>query len=391
MQEGMVVRRRSLITASALAGVCFLIGIPAGASSQRASSAAAGSRLLEPPLTVPPTGEIKTTRTTLVKGNSYRLVLTGSVTTTNDRGTSDRFDALYCYETFGTPPLGDPTTGSCTTNTRRQANLTAGIGKPVGGLIEYQLNPSLLNKISYQSSHRYELRFRAKRAGKLTFKFSTFLAQKSGSYQVALYGQQARKKKRKKAAGPQACRAPARGSGASARAAASCHWTVNYQVREDTPGALPALASSTTGAGRVTFDKEPKLGRLATGVASGSLAYGFEYPAPGSDQSAPGSVDLTVEPLTASYRYSDGFVKLVLGGVVTDVSKTGNVPPIEDGDTVQILLFDGLGQGTGNFADRYEMSISIKKFGSGKLTYSRDFREGPIQRLAITLPRASSK
>ncbi len=384
-------RRRPLITALALAGACLLIGIPASASSQRAISAAAGSRMLEPPLTVPPTGETKSTRTTLVKGDSYRLVLTGTVTTSNDFGTSDRFDALYCYETFGTPPMGDPTTGSCTTNTRRQASLIAGIGKPVGGLFEYQLNPSLLNKIPYQSSHRYEIRFRAKRSGKLAFKFFTILARRSGSYQVSLYGQPSRKKKRKKAAGPKACRAPASARGASA--AASCHWTVSYQVREDTVGAPPdALGSSTTGAGRVTFDKEPKSGRLATGVASGSLAYSAEYITPGSsDLSALGSLDLTVEPLTASYRYSDGFVKLVLGGVVTGVSRTGTAPVIEDGDAVQILLFDGIGQGSGEFADRYEMSISIKSFGSGKLIYSRAFREGPIQRLAITTPRASSK
>ena len=381
-----------LITALALAGTCLLIGIPADASSHRATSAAGGSRLLEPPLIVPPSGEVKSTRTTLVKGNSYRLVLTGTVTITNDFGTSDRFDALYCFETFGTPPMGDPTTGSCTTNTRRHASLIAGFGKPVGGLIENQLNPSLLRKIPYQPSHRYEIPFRAERAGKLAFKFFTFLPQKSGSYQIALYGQPARKKK-KKVARPHVCRARASAGGASARAAASCHWTVSYHVREDTAAAPPdALGSSTTGAGRVTFDKEPKPGRLAHGVASGSIAYSSEYVTPGStDPSALGSVDLTIEPLAAFYRYSDGFVKLVLAGAVTDVTRTGSAPPIEDGDTVEILLFDGLGQGTGEFADRYEMSISIKQFGGGKLIYSRAFREGPIHRLSITTPRASSK
>ncbi len=337
-------RTRPLITALALAGACLLIGIPAGASSHGALTAG-GSRPLEPPLTVPPTGKVVSSRTTLVRGDSYRLVLTGTVTTTNDFGTSDRLDPLYCFETFGTPPMGDPTTGSCTANTRRQADLMVGIGKPVGGLIEHQLNPRLLNKIPYQRNHRYEIPFRAKRAGKLAFEFFTILAQKTGSYQIALYGQPPRKKK---AARPQACRARASAS-PIATAAACSHWFVNFTVSQEGFPAKsnPAPAASFEGTktdaeGRVFFKRKPKKGRWAAGSAAGLLVHTDTYQSP-INPFASEEGELIIKASGASYLQRLPDLNLTIRGEVTSASgvvysKDASGHSIRKGDKATLYL-----------------------------------------------------
>jgi hypothetical protein len=93
------VRPKPLVTGLALAAALLGVGVPAGGSSTRPEARVSADRLLEKH-TVPATGRIVTSRTTLKQGKRYRLVMTGTVTTTfaDANGTvGSRFDALYCY------------------------------------------------------------------------------------------------------------------------------------------------------------------------------------------------------------------------------------------------------------------------------------------------------
>jgi hypothetical protein len=208
----------------ALAAVVLAAGGPASGSSAPPEARVSAAHLLEK-RTVSPTGKVVKSRTSLKKGKRYKLVLTGTVTTTlpGPNGTiGSRFDALYCFETFGTSPLAHDPSGSCTTSVRRHGSFL--LGQRTLGFPE-QLNPRGFNT-AYSPRHRYEVTFRAKRTGKLGFVFRTNVTQRSGHYTVRLYGATARTKPQP----PHSCPAP-RASGVSeARAAASCHWVVNFRI-----------------------------------------------------------------------------------------------------------------------------------------------------------------
>lgn len=142
------------------------IAIPSAGGQPRAQKSAL--RLLET-LTVPGLASTPvTTRTTLRKGASYRLVVTGTVTGSFSKPDGvtigEREDAFYCYEETNEAAV-DPG-NSCTRNIRYSGALRW----RNGGFNDHVANAlGLKSQPAYQPSHRYELDFRAPRTGKLAF------------------------------------------------------------------------------------------------------------------------------------------------------------------------------------------------------------------------------
>jgi hypothetical protein len=229
----------------------------------------------------------------------------------------EREDAFYCYEEINEAGV-DPS-NSCTRNIRYSGVLrwrNGAFNDDVANALGLQGQPA------YQPSHRYELNFRAPRTGKLAF-VGVRLAALSpvGSFKLELYGS-ARKKRKKRISG---CRA-ARASSPRARAAGTCHWEVRYTIEQK---GLPAksypkpatgfVESETTAAGKVFFNAKPKPGRTSTGRAAGLFVHTDTYQSP-INPFLFNEGEVTLTPLTASYRRGGGEARLRFTAVVTSIT-----------------------------------------------------------------------
>ena len=314
--------RRIAIALSALLALTLGIAISSAGGQPRAQTSAL--RLLET-LTVPGLASTPvTTRTTLRKGASYRLVVTGIVTSsfTKPDGVTigEREDAFYCYEE--TNEAGVDPSNSCTRNIRYSGVLrwrNGGFNDTVMNALGFNAPPA------YQPSHRYELNFRAPRTGKLAF-VGVRLASLSpvGSFKLELHGSAAKRKRAKKRR-IGGCRV-ARASSPGARAAGTCHWEVRYTIqqkglptRSAPKPATRFVESETTAAGKVFFNAKPKLGRTSTGSASGLFVHTDTYHSP-INPFLFSEGEVTVTPLTASYRRGSGEVRLKFSGVVSSIT-----------------------------------------------------------------------
>jgi hypothetical protein len=305
----------------ALAGALLGAAGSAGGSGAPAPARAGAVRLLEQ-RSVPATGRVVQSRTKLKKGRRYRLVMTGTVSTVvgSVSGTiGSRFDALYCYETFGTSPLANDPSSSCTTHVRRHGSFV--LGQRALGFPE-QLNPRGTDT-TYNPRHRYAVSFRAKRTAKLRFVFRTNVRDRSGHYTVRLYGAGAAPKKPPP---PRRCPAPHAGSASRAHAAAACHWVVNFTFSQTGPPSKshPAprpgfVTSETHGLGKVFFNAKPKPGRTSSGSAAGQVIHVDTYQSPVNPfQFDEG--ELALKPVSAKYtRRRDGTDLLAVKVEVTGV------------------------------------------------------------------------
>jgi hypothetical protein len=290
--------------------------------------AAAAPRLLET-LTVPgltPPGGV-TTKTVLKKGASYRLEVSGTITSTftppGGVTVGEREDAFYCFEELNEAAVSP--TSSCTKNIRYLGVLRTLIGG-ASNVVETALG--IQGRIPYQRSHDYVLDFRAPRSGALTF-YSTKLAALSpqGAFQLKLYGNAGKKKKgkRKRIGGCPAARA----SSPQAHAARSCHWEVVYEIDQkglpskSFPNPAAGFVESETAAiGKIFFNAKPKPGRTSTGKVAGLLTHTDTYRSPIHPFLFPEG-ELRMTPLTARYTPGRGEIRLDVSGVVTSV--TGQV------------------------------------------------------------------
>jgi hypothetical protein len=314
------VRAKLLVSVLGLAAALFPAGVRAIGAPPPARASV--SRLLET-RAVPPTARIVSSRTTLKQGKTYRIVMTGIVTRVVSFATGtigDRTDALYCYESFGTSPvIADPNT-NCTTN-RRRAGVGLLAGQDTPGFPD-ALNPRVLNKLPYNSGHRYDVTFRAKRTGKLKLRYNSNLGQRTGGYTVRLYGEGP-------ASRPSGCPAQRARSG-SARAAASCAWVVNFRVsqvgRPQTarpPLGMGFTKAETYAVGKVFFNAKPKAGRSSRGSPAGLLVHVDTYQSPINPFLFLDG-QFTVKPSTAVYRgLPGGGATLSLSGEITNVTDEG--------------------------------------------------------------------
>ena len=275
-------------------------------------------RLLET-LSVPAisTAPVTTTRTTLRKGATYRLVVTGTIATSFTRTDGvtlgEREDAFYCYDELNEAAVTP--TSSCSKNIRYLGALRARIG----GFNDHVATAlGLKGQPAYQPNHRYALAFRAPRTGRLSFAGTKLPAlSPTGSFKLELYGSAAKKKKRVRGC-PRS-----RASAAGVRAATTCHWVVDYEVNqsgephrsEPVPG--PRYVDSETIAfGKVFFSAEPKAGRTSIGRPAGVLTHVDTYQSPISPFAfEEGEVRMT--PLTAKYTRGRGEIRLEVRGVVS--------------------------------------------------------------------------
>jgi hypothetical protein len=314
--------RRIAVALSVLLALTLGSAIPSAGGQPRAQKSAL--RLLET-LTVPGLASTPvTTRTTLRKGASYRLVVTGTVTSsfTKPDGVTigEKEDAFYCYEE--TNEAGVDPSNSCTRNIRYSGVLRWRNGA-FNDRVENALG--LKGQPAYQPSHRYELDFRAPKTGKLAF-VGVRLASLSpvGSFKLELHGSAAKKKRVKKRR-ISGCRA-ARASSPRARAAGTCHWEVRYTIEQKglpaKSAAKPAtgfVESETTAAGKVFFNAKPKPGRTSTGRTAGLFVHTDTYQSP-INPFLFTEGEVTVTPLTASYRRGSGEVRLRFSAVVTSIT-----------------------------------------------------------------------
>ena len=284
-------------------------------------------KLLET-LTVPGTTGSKQipTRTTLKKGASYRLVVSGTVTTsfTQPNGVTigEREDAFYCYDEIN--EAGVSPSSSCSRNIRRLDPLRLENGV---GFIDRTLG---IPGIAYQPSHRYVLDFKAPRTGTLNFVTTILAALKPvGSFRVELYGASSKKakKRKKRVSGCPAAR------NSNAHASSRCYWAVDFKISQDgvpkgtfpdPPHANPRgqfVKSETTAAGRVFFNAKPKEGRTSVGRAAGVFTHTDIFQSPVNPFEFPEG-EIKLEFLTAEYRNVLGDIRLKLYAVVSSVSGT---------------------------------------------------------------------
>lgn len=230
-------------------------------------------------------------------------------------------DAFYCYDEINEAAVSP--SSSCSKNIRYQGALRARIGG-FNDLVENALG--LPGPVAYQPSHRYELNFRAPRTGKLSF-VSTKLPALSpvGSFKLELYGGAAKKKRKKRVGGCPRQRA----NRTSVRASSTCHWVVNFEVRQS---GVPQLSvpqpgpefvdSETIGLGKIFFSAEPKAGRTASGRPAGVVAHFDTYQSPFPPFELSGEGEVRMTPLTAKYRLGRGEIRLEVKGVVSSVTGT---------------------------------------------------------------------
>jgi hypothetical protein len=311
-----------LVRVLALAATLFPAGARALGATPPALDRASVSFLLET-RAVAPTGRVVTSRTTLKRGNAYRILMTGTVTRVVSTATGtigDRTDALYCYESFGSSPvITDPNT-NCTTKVRRAGvGLLAGQDTPS---FPDALNPRFVNKLLYNSGHRYEVTFRPKRTGKLKLLYNSNLGQRSGGYTVRLYGEAP-------AITPRGCPAQRASTGA-ARFAASCAWVVNFRLSQvgrpdiaSPPLGLGFTKAETYAVGKVFFNAKPKEGRTSHGSPAGLLTHLDTYQSP-TNPFLFQDGQFTVKPFTAAYRgLPGGGATLTVSGKITRVTDGG--------------------------------------------------------------------
>ena len=274
---------------------------------------------LGPPINVPVDGS-KAHSPPLRAGVTYRVVATGTYTKTNvSTGQRLSYDAAYCFDEQ------PARVGGCTrlAPVRTLRFIVRFEGDPSYPFLD-ALDPA--TQLPYDDvSHRYEQRFTATRSGRLEayeFDGGSGVYAQQGNITLQFYGL-ARKKKRKKRVG--GCRA-ARTSSPRARAAGTCHWEVGYTIEQK---GLPAksapkpatgfVESETTAAGKVFFNAKPKPGRTSTGRAAGLFAHTDTYQSPINPfLFTEGEVTLT--PLTASYRRGGGEARLRFSAIVTGIT-----------------------------------------------------------------------
>ena len=288
--------------------------------AQQASAASLLETLTVPALT-PPTGV--STKTVLKKGASYRLDVSGTITATFTRPDGvtigEREDALYCFEELNEAAVSP--TSSCTKNIRYLGALRS----LVGGGVDFVENAlGIPPRTPYQPSHAYSLDFRALRTGALTF-VSTKSAALSpqGAFQLKLYGNSAKKKRKRK---KRITGCPAARASSRVHAAGSCHWEVSFTIEQKgTPAksfpdpATGFVESQTDGLGKIFFSAKPKLGRTSTGRAAGLIKHTDTYQSVINPfQFLRGDQKMT--PLTAKYTPGRGEVDLDIVTVVTSVT-----------------------------------------------------------------------
>jgi hypothetical protein len=283
----------------------------------------AAPRLLETltvPALSPPPGV--TTKTVLKKGASYRLEVSGTITSTftppGGPMIGEREDAFYCFEELNEAAVSP--TSSCTKNIRYLGVLRTLVNGHAE-VVETVLG--IPGRVAYQPSHVYSLNFRAPQSGAITF-FSTKLAALSpqGAFQLKLYGNAAAKKKKRK---KRISGCPAARVSSGVRAASACHWEVSFDIdqkgqplRSFPDPAAGFFESETVGIGKIFFNAKPKPGRTSTGRAAGLFKHTDRY------QSlinpflfSEGQLKMTA--LTAKYTPGKGEVKLDLQATVTSV------------------------------------------------------------------------
>lgn len=329
---------RRLVVAGALAALATASPLPqAGVGKPVARSSQSG--LLET-LTVPGSGAQRVvSRTQLRQGQSYRLVVTGTVTLRTQRPEGTREideDALYCFAHRGVTWQG--TVEKCQPS-------------PPGPLLTHPLaflvgnaGPRYLDELAgagqrtplpYNAGHRYEVSFRAPADGALTAVTQNY--ERSGAFRVEIHGGSA--------ASAPSCPA-LRVAGGLARAAAACRWVVNFRVRQDGDPAssLPRpsgrfVGTETLGVGKVFFNAQPRWNRATVGSPAGSFIHTDTY------QSAVNPFlfregEVRFKPQGATYRQDAHEIRLVMHGVITSVTGVSYHSPssIEEEDPVQILL-----------------------------------------------------
>ena len=274
---------------------------------------------LGPPINVPVDGS-KAYSPPLRGGVTYRVVATGTYTKTNvSTGQRLYYDAAYCFDEQ------PARVGGCTrlAPVRTLRFIVRFEGDPSYPFLD-ALDPA--TQLPYDDvSHRYEQRFTATRSGRLEayeFDGGSGVYAQQGNITLQFYGPARKKKRKKRISG---CRA-ARTSSPRAWAAGTCHWEVRYTIEQK---GLPAksapkpatgfVESETTAAGKVFFNAKPKPGRTSTGRAAGLFVHTDTYQHPINPfLFTEGEVTLT--PLTASYRRGGGEARLRFSAVVTGIT-----------------------------------------------------------------------
>ena len=295
----------SLATVSLLA-----VALPAGA----AADVPLGS-----PVNVPVDGS-KAYSPPLRAGATYRVVATGTYTKTNvSTGQRLSYDAAYCFDEQ------PARIGGCT---RLRAIPTLRFIVRFEGDPSYPFLDSLdpTNQLPYDDvSHRYEQKFTAPRSGRLEayeFDGGGGVYAQQGKITLQFYGSARKKRKRTKRIG--GC--PAARRSVDARAAATCHWVVNFDINQsgEPRNSIPAAGagfvdSETIAIGKVFFNAEPRRGRSSVGSAAGVFRHIDTYQSTINPFSFTEG-EVAVEALTAIYTLGRGEVRLRLDGVVSSVA-----------------------------------------------------------------------
>jgi hypothetical protein len=270
------------------------------------------------PINVPVDGS-KAYSPQLRAGVTYRVVATGTYTKFNARfGQRLFYDAAYCFDEQ------PARVGGCTpAPIRTQRFIVRFEGDPSYPFLD-SLNPA--TQLPYDGvSHRYEERFTATRSGRIEayeFDGGGGVYAQQGNITLQFYGPAKKKRKRKKRIG--GC--PAARRSINVRAAATCHWVVNFEInqsgepRTSVPAAGAGLVDSETIAfGKVFFKAEPRRGRSSVGSAAGVFTHIDTYQSP-INPFLFTEGEVNAEPLTATYTLGRGEIRLRLDGTVTSVT-----------------------------------------------------------------------
>ena len=273
---------------------------------------------LGPPINVPVDGS-KAYSPPLRAGVTYRVVATGTYTKTNvSTGQRLSYDAAYCFDE-------EPArVGGCTrlAPVRTLRFIVRFEGDPSYPFLD-ALDPA--TQLPYDDvSHRYEQRFTATRSGRLEayeFDGGSGVYAQQGNITLQFYGL-AKKKKRKKRVG--GC--PAARRSINVRAAATCHWVVNFDINQsgEPRNSIPAAGagfvdSETIAFGKVFFNAEPRRGRSSVGSAAGVFTHIDTYHSP-INPFLFTEGEVGAEPLTGIYTLGRGEIRLRIDGAVTSVT-----------------------------------------------------------------------
>jgi hypothetical protein len=269
-----------------------------------------------------------------VRGRTYRLVASGAITQSKTdvtgRTVTYQLDPLYCFQTTD-PAFG----GNCSAavpvySPRFQLTLPPST-VPASSFDVATPGPS---RPPFSPQHRYAVTFRATAGGPVYARTAPVPSVQedsyAGSYRLDVYGEAPRKKKRTRKRKRRQVGCPARRSStAPARAAAGCHWVVDFFVRQrgepnlsfpDPPFAL--LETETVAVGKVFFNAEPRRGRVSSGSASALVVHTDTYESPviplAQDEGGLTMKARRGDP--ARYEIRRGSIELKLPVRVTDVS-----------------------------------------------------------------------